>query len=174
METPKFSSDPRLDDTKYSKVKNWEEGIEDESSADAMLYMLKSGLKENGIDLNQHSKILEVGSGLGIFTEYLRKNGYNAVGVDARPRGAVRDGIVAARIEQLPFQNNTFDIVLANGVFDTNVYEQDQTLMVQELGRILRVDGVYVSTGPWDPKNGYENYFEMLSSNRLISVYKKK
>lgn len=172
METPKFSSDPRI--ITDSKVKNWEEGVETEVFAKAMLDTLKSTLLGNGIELNQHSKILELGSGLGIFVNYLRKNGYDAVGVDARPRGEIKDSIVAARIEQLPFKNDSFDIIIANGVFDGYVYNQDQTLMVKEIGRVLKPAGIYAASENWKESTGYENYFNILSSNKLASVYRKK
>ena len=44
-------------------------------------------LKEQGLDIKKGIKVLEIGSGNAVFLNYLKKQGIDAVGVDARPRG---------------------------------------------------------------------------------------
>ena len=44
--------------------------------------------RDAGIDLTQNVKVLEVGSGSGVLLDCMRRDGVNAVGLDARPRGS--------------------------------------------------------------------------------------
>lgn len=101
-------------------------------------------LKKNGIDLNKDTKVLEIGSGNGVFLNYLKQQGVNAVGVDVRPEreGGVPQAI--ARIEELPFADDSFDVVFSISVFDSGIYNQDQKLMLKEISRVLKQGGVYV------------------------------
>jgi len=172
MEIPTLSQDPRREQN--SPHRNWEEGVQTQESAEGMFYLLTTALTENKIEINSSTKILEIGSGLGVFIDYLRKNGYDATGVDARPRGKISEGIVAARIEQLPFSNETFNIVVANGVFDSGVYNQDQVLMIKEISRVLATGGVYIAPEKLKEATQYRTYLEEISSNRLASIYRKK
>lgn len=122
--------------------------MEDEADARRMFRSFERRFKDFGIGIDlKTSKILEVGSGKSVFLDYLQKQGVDAVGVDARPRGETEGlPIVAARIEQLPFPDETFDVVLSNSVFDTSVYDQDHRLMLEEISRVLRPGGVYAGT----------------------------
>ena len=104
--------------------------------------VLQKVLEKYGLDLTK-GKVLEVGSGNTEFLNYIRKNGVDAVGVEIRPRGNKESPQVVARIEQLPFPDGSFDIILSSQVFDNTVYNQDQNLMIKEITRVLKHGGMY-------------------------------
>jgi ubiquinone/menaquinone biosynthesis C-methylase UbiE len=158
-----------------SLMENWEEGVETERDATLYFQAGKQMLEELGIHLDKNKKLLEVGSGNGVFLKYLQKEGYDAIGVDARPRGSDKEKVIQARIEQLPFTDESFDVVLSNSVFDTSVYDQDQSLMTQELARVLKPGGIYVGILNSDKNTPFEKYFEVLKSGGTtgIAAYRK-
>ncbi len=145
MASEKFR--PRLDIRKPEAIKVME-GIEDRDleSTESRFDTFKFVLEDIGIHLTPNSKILEVGTGSGDFISHLRQNGLDAFGVDFRPRGET-DGVVAARIEQLPFKDNEFDIVTSTAIFDKGFYIQNQTQMIKDIARVLKQGGVYLARG---------------------------
>lgn len=144
--SPKFPSDPRKEEIKMFGSK-WELTTPNRDSAETWALSLVLKLKEAGIPLKKDSKILEIGSGQGILLNVLKEKGYAVVGVDAFPRAEANPPQVAARIEQLPFPDNTFDVVLGVAVFDSHVYSQEQDLMIQEIKRVLKSGGVFTGFG---------------------------
>ena len=58
----------------------------DKDSVDAYYEHVKNILKEQSVEI-KNLKVLEIGSGNGIFLDFLRKKGVNAVGLNVRPRG---------------------------------------------------------------------------------------
>lgn len=104
----------------------------------------KHGIRLTGFLKTKDVKVLEVGSGNAFFLNAAKKKGVNIVGVDARPRGETNDSQVLARVEQLPFKDNEFNVVFSHGIFDKNIYEQDWDLMGQEISRVLKQGGVYI------------------------------
>lgn len=169
-----YSPDPRFN--KISLIEDWEEGIENEKDAETFVHLMNHSLENNGIHLPADAKILEVGSGSGILLNYLNKNRFSAVGVDARPRGNVLGGgVVAARIEQLPFKNRSFDLVLGAAVFDSRAYYQNQEEMVNEIIRVLKPGGVFYTALVNDFDFG--KYFEVLyrgEGRHPRGLYRKK
>src|ERR1700687_4450901 len=102
-------------------IENWEETIEDEHDAKLMFESFDRHLQTLGIDI-RNGKVLELGSGNSMFLNYLKKQAINAVGLDVRPRGETEGlPISVARVEQLPFPNETFNTILAISVFDHSV-----------------------------------------------------
>lgn len=99
------------------------------------------------INLSPNAKILELGSGKGSLLALLRREGFDAVGVDSRPRGNADGLMVKARIEQLPFPEKSFDAIVSVMAFQKNAYEQDQNMMIDEICRVLKPNGVYVHMG---------------------------
>ena len=63
------------------------------------------------------------------------------------PRGSNNDSQVLARAEQLPFPNNSFDVITSRGMFDFRVYNQNPELMMNEIHRVLKKGGIYVAVG---------------------------
>ena len=133
-------------------VRTWEEGIKNPEAAKASLKLIKHILHEHGLSIGKRAHVLEVGSGLGLLLQEMRAAGINSVGVDARPRGEEKR-LIGARIEQLPFGDALFDLVLSNAVFDANVYDQDQAAMLLEIARVLKIGGVLYLNGVWGVHN---------------------
>lgn len=97
-------------------------------------------------------RILDVGCGDGILAIELAKNGARATGVDssermiaAARRGAERQGSSAsfrlAKAEALPFEDDTFDVVLAVTVL---CFVEDTVIAMTEMTRVLRPGGKLV------------------------------
>ena len=122
--------------------RGWED-VSNEASSEAFFKLIEQDFKRYGLDI-ETANVLEVGSGNGAFLDYLLKKKVNAVGVDARPRGAPGLPQAAARIEQLPFKDAVFDAVVSSQVFDHSVYEQDFARMMSEISRVLRTGGIYI------------------------------
>jgi ubiquinone/menaquinone biosynthesis C-methylase UbiE len=111
------------------------------------LTVLERALQKVGVNLSTHPRVLEIGCGSGRFLEFLASKGINIFGVEARLRGEGCYNTVAARIEQMPFLDSTFDVVLSSVVFDLGAYRQSHRSMLQEIARVLTPTGVYVSRG---------------------------
>lgn len=134
---------------KFPSTDPWEDSsIKEEPSIRGTEFLAES-FGRIGIEFNKQSKILEVGTGTGVTLASLRQGGYDAVGVDARPRGTYgKEGVAQARIEALPFQDETFDFILSTLVFDSEVYEQDTDRMTSEIVRVLKAGGIYAASEP--------------------------
>jgi len=96
-----------------------------------MNYVL-SYIKNN---VNQNSKILDVGCGDGVLVEKLRKDGYkNTFGIDSN--FASKD-VILGNILNLPFKNKSFDIVLCLDVLEHLTFmEQKKALL--EIQRVVK------------------------------------
>ena len=77
--------------------------------------------------------------------DYAKEQGLDIVGVDVDPRGTNKSPQVVARIEQLPFPSESFDVVFSSNTMDSRHYDQDQLLMVKEVLRILKPGGLYLT-----------------------------
>ncbi len=143
---------------------------------DSAYEMFKFKLKQEGMILTKDTKVLEIGSGNGDHLKGLHDNGVDIVGVDARPRGESGPQ-VAARVEQLPFANDSFDVVIGIAVFDTDVYAQDQAMMFEDIARVLKPGGILIaSAGSIDSGVVPKTLREVTERGaRLFErVYKKK
>ena len=123
---------------------NWEDASK--NLTDVWFRKLKRTLSENGRPLDAQTKVLEIGSGDGLFLKKMRENQIDAVGIDARPRAVGNvDGQVRGRIERLPFADNTFDVVVSIAqVFDSTVYRHNPQAMANEVARVLKRGGIYL------------------------------
>lgn len=143
MMPEKFKSDSgEIRKTVFPYVKDWED--DDESGASIWLRRIKNVLKDNKFDLNPETKILEVGSGKGLLLKKMREEGFNCVGIDARPRAPREEPQIKGRIERLPFADGAFDVVVSAFVFDASNYHQHPNLMAEEIARVLRPGGLYI------------------------------
>lgn len=127
--------------------------------------------KQQGIDFKK-ARILELGSGKALFIQYAKINGINAIGVDVEPRGDFKGSQVIARIEQLPFPDESFDIIYSSFVFDSRVYEQDQNLMMKEAHRVLKKDGIYVTVEMHAAID--RNLFDLIEDLPPTKIWRKK
>lgn len=143
MEKEYLSSDPRK--IVGGALSGWEELTEKKEDAKWWYECISRTLKELGVDLKSDGvRVLEIGTGKGLLLQQLQEQGVCAIGIDARPRHEGNLPIARARVEQLPFADGAFDVVLSDGVFDEDVYRQDQKMMIGEIARVLKDEGIYM------------------------------
>jgi ubiquinone/menaquinone biosynthesis C-methylase UbiE len=99
-------------------------------------------------------EVLDAGMGAGYLCAELDRRGWTVSGLDlsqAMVDGALarlphlRDRLVQGDIAALPFEDESFDAVVATGVLE---YALDLTAAVEELARVLRRGGVAVVSFP--------------------------
>lgn len=108
------------------------------------------------LSLKPGNKVLDLGCGYGRDTlkaANLVGNTGLAVGLDLTPKMveaaneiAVRENIknvrfVVGNIEQLPFNENSFDIVVSNCVIN---HARNKTRVFHEINRVLKIKGIFV------------------------------
>ncbi len=100
------------------------------------------------------ARILDAGCGLGRYTIPLAMREYNVTGVDiskfaitglnnVRLRRNMQMGLAAADVCHLPFQNDTFDVVVAFGVLQ-HLLEEERSAALSEFARVLVPGGTIV------------------------------
>ena len=103
-------------------------------------------------NLNNVSKVLEVGCGIRFLTSYLSKQyKWNVTGIDLdseQVERAKNDNtennylrFLEADATDLPFENNEFDMILS---FDVLHHIPNWDKAVSEIGRVLRLNGIYI------------------------------
>lgn len=93
---------------------------------------------------------LDVGCGSGWLTYLLAKRGFDATGVDLNPEAFEPPPLPNLSFRQgnatrLPFDDKSFDVVLANTVLEHTPQPQEVLL---EMKRVLRPGGLLIVTGP--------------------------
>ncbi len=99
---------------------------------------------------NPHGRFLDVGCGVGLYTEYWHSRGFIVSGVDAeedlilraRTRAAVNGLSLryeTGRAERLPFEDHAFDIVFANSILE---HVTDWERCLDEWVRVLAPGGL--------------------------------
>jgi len=101
---------------------------------------------------DKSAKILDLGCGAGVFMEKLLERGYSPTGADASEdmlklaaeRLAKHDRskyrLLVADCQDLPFEDEEFDVVLGLGVFG---YIEDVDRALAEIRRVLRPGGMF-------------------------------
>lgn len=109
----------------------------------SFLKILKNYLKSS------NQKILDAGCGTGLFSRYLPLNSY---AVDLNPRNlekakkyAQHINFIEADLEQLPFAENFFSLIIATEVIEHFPSPQK---FLKEMLRVLRPDGFIIGTVP--------------------------
>lgn len=90
--------------------------------------------------------MLDLGCGLGMYTRQLQRFSDRVYGIDVEaPRvaqgGKAVPGLMVARGENLPFNDNTFDVVFSNEVLEHVDNDADT---VREIVRVLKPGGHFV------------------------------
>ncbi|HYU20986.1 MAG TPA: class I SAM-dependent methyltransferase [Chloroflexota bacterium] len=95
-------------------------------------------------------RILDVGCGLGMYVEKLRRYSKDVYGVDVDPEkvslaGTWLPNILESPAESLPFPDGSFDVILLNEVLE---HVDDDRLSILEAYRCLRPGGQVVIYAP--------------------------
>jgi len=98
---------------------------------------------------NSNTKILDAGCGIGVFTRYYARKGFNVTAIDLTQKAIeltqlslklnnLNAEVKQASVENLPLESNTFDYIVSNGV----IHHTPQTeKAVSEFYRILKPGG---------------------------------
>lgn len=113
------------------------------------------------------AKILEVGCGTGNVSSFLAKKGYKVTGCEYYSEAINRSWsgfqIIQGDANNLPFENNSFDVV---GLFDVIEHFQDDKAVIKEAARVLKDEGILILTVPARE--------ELWSSVDEISFHKRR
>lgn len=98
------------------------------------------------------ASVLDLGAGVGRHAIALAKNGFQVTALDAAPEGlaaidAADEGLttVLGRMDELPFEDNSFHHVLSWNV----IYHGDENILLKtiaEIRRVLKPGGTYMGT----------------------------
>ncbi len=92
----------------------------------------------------QQGRILDAGCGEGVLVEKYAQQGWDIIGVDKNYASAyVREGSIL----EIPFEDNTFDTIMALDVLEHLNYHQ-QPLALKELKRVLKPGGTLIFSCP--------------------------
>lgn len=149
-----------------------EEVIPNQTEAEKVFLDVQDALKAARETLPPNARILEIGTGTGNLLKYMLQHKYDIVGVDARPRHSVDLPVAKARLERLPFADQTFDALISSAVFGKHFYEQQQVLMMNEIYRVLKPRGIYIAIGDRVGKNVPHMELFAHLQKREISVFR--
>lgn len=109
-------------------------------------------------------KFLEVGCGLGYFSNIAFKSGAMVTGIDIGPnlvkinkKLTPKGTFKVASASNLPFKDNSFDIVLSTEVIE---HVANQKKALSEMSRVVKKGGILVLT---TPNKMYKPLFDLLS-----------
>lgn len=98
------------------------------------------------------ARVADLGCGSGAFTELLRREGYQATGVDISPKLVALGkskypglDLIEGDVEQLPFESGGFDGVLLSGLVH---HFPDPRACAAETFRILKAGGRFMAFDP--------------------------
>jgi 2-polyprenyl-6-hydroxyphenyl methylase/3-demethylubiquinone-9 3-methyltransferase len=114
-------------------------------------------------------RLLDVGCGPGLFTEFMAQHGVDGTGIDIDPslvataRTRLRERglqtrFLVGRVEQLPYADRVFDVCIANSILE---HAHDWEATLTEITRVLRPNGllVFYTTNRLHPFQQEVNHF---------------
>lgn len=120
--------------------------------------------------LSRGARIADLGCGSGVFTELLRRQGYQSVGLDISPKlvalGRLKYPgleLIEGDAENLPFEDASLDGVLLSGLVH---HFPDPRRLAREVKRVLKNGGRFVA---FDPNR--LNPFMWLYRDRVSPFY---
>lgn len=142
-------------------VKYWKDKVE-EANLNGKIYINKGDIKTtsdslifdlcNSLEFEDNSKILDFGCGFCRLYENFKHKSVQYYGIDIssamveesiRNYPELKDRLLVSEGEKLPFENETFDIIVCFGVFDACYQEK----ALKEILRVLKVGGKVILTG---------------------------
>lgn len=137
--------------------------IQEPTAKEGYEYVLKN------ISITPGTKLLDIGCGSGLFSDLATKAGAEVTAIDASEKTIERAKkrnpsvhFMTGEMEELPFDDNTFDIVCG---FNSFQYAADMKNALKEAGRVLKVNGTLV-TRIWGNKEDCEaaSYLKAVGS----------
>ncbi|MBI5122575.1 class I SAM-dependent methyltransferase [Candidatus Roizmanbacteria bacterium] len=136
----------------------------------------------------KNAKVLDFGCGIGFNIPFIASVFPNVVGIDTdKPSVKIAlkqlkklqydKKILHYNGERLPFKKNSFDIVIANDVWE---HTKDPRLMIKEIYRVIKPDGVFLINTPnklWPIETHYKlpflSYLPKQIANQYVQLMKK-
>ena len=99
--------------------------------------------------INQNSKVIDIGCGGGRYSKYVKQKGMFVMAVDKYTNMATslyEENIPFTQgcIDDLPIQDNMFDVILSIGVIHNAVTLEEYEKSISEMYRILKKDGTII------------------------------
>ena len=98
----------------------------------------------------QDKKVLDIGAGLAEFAQEAKKHSINVVSLEKQPEiweeGTPSKDVpyIQGDAKTLPFQDNSFDVILSRAAPPTISHEKDQIIQVlKEVNRVLKIGGEF-------------------------------
>jgi ubiquinone/menaquinone biosynthesis C-methylase UbiE len=157
---------------------DWENLTEDSEDAQWIWQHIVSALEKAGrTDVLQKLTVLDLGGRTGEFSKNLTEQGITSVSLDKQNvdtnTGANQ---VRANAYEMPFPDESFDIVTSNSQFD-DIYHLDYSLLLPEVARVLKAKGVLSVCFPSPlPKGELEKLFNLVVSEGKddLTLWEKK
>jgi ubiquinone/menaquinone biosynthesis C-methylase UbiE len=117
---------------------------------------------------------LDLGCGIGQYTKYLKDKRFNVISLDIsevaleKLKKTISDAITINldMSQQLPFDDNTFELIVAN--LSIHYFDRNNTIkLLKEIHRVLKKDGYFI--GSVNSITGYEKW--ILSSTEIEKNY---
>lgn len=129
---------------------------------------------ENFSDL-EFSSVLDIGTGSGHIINIISQECKSATSVDVKDERIVKSNYLFKKInnENLPFDDNSFDIVISNHVIE---HVPSQKLHISEIHRVLKEDGILYLATPnkfWFTDPHYKLFFISWLPRKISNFYLK-
>ena len=125
-------------------------------------------------------KVLDVGCGGGRNLFYFLRNGYEVSGIDPNPKAIETvkklsvelapdnslENFMVCSAENLPYNNNTFDLIVCSAVLHFAKDEQQFSAMLQSMFRVLKPGGYFFARLASDI--GIEELVKPLGNRRYL------
>jgi 2-polyprenyl-3-methyl-5-hydroxy-6-metoxy-1,4-benzoquinol methylase len=119
--------------------------------------------------LSTNIRLLDVGCGPGLLTEFWNQHGVEGIGIDIDPslariakerfqKNGMKAKFIVGRVEELPYKEGVFDICIANAILE---HVQDWRATLTDVTRVLRNGGllVFSTTNKLHPFQREINHF---------------
>ena len=90
--------------------------------------------------VRKRPRILDVGCGIGVYTRFLKKEGFEVYGVDYSASAVEISKQIKASATALPFKDNCFDVVIAIHLIE-HLTQKETRSFLQEVNRVLDISG---------------------------------
>lgn len=127
-----------------------------------------------------HARILDIGTGSGHIAQELAKQAGSVTSIDVWDQRIAKDGytFIELKEEKLPFENESFDIVISNQVYE---HVADQAQHLKEFNRVLKPNGLGYLAVPnryWIWESHYNiaclSWFPPQVSQCIVKLVRKK